>query len=266
MTGLGHAFRPQFYPEVLAWAKRGGPDPDASETNWSASGAQPIAYAHTGVEGLIGVRYVEAGHARQMLNLFWPDEPSATPLPLVITIHCGAWETDGRGGPTSGRTLLARGLGAEANLDYRPGEVAPFPAQIEDCKAAIRWLRAHAKEYNLDPDRFAVAGHSAGSHLAVLLGTSGDTRQFDVGANLDQSSRVQAVVDQAGPIDLMLHPTHPAVIKLLGGPPGEKRALAAMANPLTYLSKDAHVPPFLIVQGEADTTVPLEHSMMLFEP
>ncbi len=216
-----------------------------------------------GVKVLRDLPYVESGTERQKLNLFLPEKPSAIPLPLVIAVHGGAWQSGARGGPDAGRAMLIRGEAAVASLGYRLSDDAPFPAQIQDCKAAVRWLRAHAKEYHLDPERFAAVGHSAGGHLVTLLGTSGGVKAFDVGAHLDQSSRVQAVVDMCGPMDMTLYPKHPAVIKLLGGPPAEKTALAALANPITHLAKDA--PPFLIQQGDVDTTVPLKHSELLFE-
>jgi len=228
-----------------------------------AQAAEPLPYVPKGVKVLRDLAYVENGHERQKLNLFLPEKKSDKPLPLVIVVHGGAWQSGARGGPAFGNDLLARGEAAVASLGYRLSDDAPFPAQIQDCKAAVRWLRAHAKEYNLDPERFAASGHSAGGHLVALLGTSGGVKAFDVGAHLDQSSRLQAVVDMCGPVDLMLYPKHPAVIKLLGGPPQEKASLAALANPITHLSKEA--PPFLIQQGDTDTTVPLKHSQLLFE-
>ena len=151
--------------------------------------------------------------------------------------------------------------------------MAVFPAQIEDCKAAIRWLRAHAKEYNLDPKRFGVWGSSAGGHLVALTGTSGDVKQFDVGANLDQSSRVQAVCDYFGPTDFTVFVTTPGYeshanggspeSKLIGGVVMENKDRAARVNPITYVSSDD--PPFLIVHGDKDSTVPINQSQLLFD-
>jgi len=93
---------------------------------------------------------------------------------------------------------------AVASIDYRLTSVAPFPAQIEDCKAAVRWLRANASKYNLDPNRIGVCGFSAGGHLAALLGTSGGVRALEGGGdNLNVSSRVQAVLVVSGPVDFL---------------------------------------------------------------
>ncbi|OYW31016.1 MAG: hypothetical protein B7Z47_02385, partial [Chthoniobacter sp. 12-60-6] len=148
-----------------------------------------------------------------------------------------------------------------------------FPAQIEDCKAAIRWLRAHAKEYSLDPQRFGVWGSSAGGHLVALIGTSGDVMEFDVGANLDLSSRVQAVCDYYGPTDFSVFVTTPGYeshatdaspeAKLIGGAVLQNKDKAARVNSITYVTKDD--PPFLIVHGDKDPTVPINQSQLLFE-
>jgi acetyl esterase/lipase len=225
-----------------------------------------------GVKFYLDIPYVEKGHERQKLNLFLPEKKLDTPLPVIVTIHGGGWvggEKDRLG--ARGVDTLNRGF-AIAGIGYRLSSHAPFPAQIEDCKAAIRWLRAHAKEYNLDPDRFAAVGGSAGGHLAALLGTSGGVKEFDVGAHLDQSTRVQAVVDYCGPTDIVKfagtkgaedsESPSSLVVKLLGGPLVEKLAMAEQANPLTHLDKDA--PPFLIVHGDRDRHVPIDQSELLF--
>jgi acetyl esterase/lipase len=158
---------------------------------------------------------------------------------------------------------------AVASIDYRLTRTAPFPAQIEDCKAAVRWLRANAANYNLDADRIGVWGMSAGGHLAALLGTSGGVPELEGnGDNMQYSSRVQAVCDVAGPADLAaLTNVGPkrmfAIESLLGGPLGKDKAKAVAASPVHYVSKDD--PPFLIVHGEGDRVVPLEQSQRLYE-
>ncbi len=160
-----------------------------------------------------------------------------------------------------------------ASINYRLTSHAVFPAQIEDCKAAVRWLRAHAAEYRLDPDKFGVWGSSAGGHLVALLGTSGEVKEFDVKTNLDQSSKVQAVCDYYGPTDLAAFVTRPGYerhadsnspeSKLLGGVVMENLDKAAKANPITYVDKAD--PPFLIVHGDKDPTVPINQSELLFD-
>jgi len=213
--------------------------------------------------------YVAGGHERQKLDLYLPREGAK--LPLIINIHGGAFRMGSKeqGVPTE---YLAQGY-AVASINYRLSQHAKFPAQIEDCKAAVRWLRAHANEYRLDPNHFAVWGPSAGGHLAAMLGTTGDTQEFDVGANLDHSSRVQAVVDYFGPTDFLQMDAHrlpngmrhdppdSPESELIGGPIQEQKDKVAKANPITYVTPGD--PPFLICHGDQDPLVPHHQSELL---
>lgn len=213
--------------------------------------------------------YVPSGHERQRLDLYLP--AGADQAPVIVYIHGGAWRM---GDKSMGVPLEYLGKGyAIASIGYRLSQHALFPAQIEDCKAAVRWLRANARTYGLDPLRFAAWGPSAGGHLAALLGTTGDVREFEVGVNLQFSSRVQAVVDYFGPTDLlqmdahrlpggMVHdgPDSPES-QLVGGPIQQHPDRVARANPITYVSPDD--PPFLIVHGDADPLVPHHQSVLL---
>ena len=213
--------------------------------------------------------YVTNGHQRQVLDLYVPK--SQEKLPLIIRIHGGAWlggskDSDGPADfPSQGYAV--------ASINYRLSQHAVFPAQIQDCKSAVRYLRANAQKYNLDPNRFAAWGASAGGHLAALLGTAGDVNEFDVGENLSVSSRVQAVVDYFGPTDFlqmeahrlpngMVHnsPDSPES-KLIGGNVADNPEKVAKANPITYITKDD--PPFLIIHGDMDPLVPHHQSELL---
>jgi acetyl esterase/lipase len=225
-----------------------------------------------GVKAYRDLAYVGGGHERQKLDLFVP-EKSSTPLPLIIWIHGGGWQNGSKEGcPPLRNGYTGRGY-AVASLNYRLSGDALFPAQIEDCKAAVRWLRVHAKEYGLNSDRFGAWGSSAGGHLVALLGTSGDVKEFDVGPQPGVSSRVQAVCDYYGPTDFTVFVTTPGYerhagaeapeSKLLSGAVAENKDKAARANPITYVSKDD--PPFLIVHGDKDGTVPINQSQLLFE-
>ena len=185
-------------------------------------------------------------------------------LPLVIFVHGGAFVV-GSKDDTVPLELLSQGY-AVASIGYRLGTDAKFPAQVEDGKAAIRWLRANAARFGLDPDRFAVFGESAGGYLAAMLGTTGDVKDFDVGEHLDQSSRVQAVIDFYGPTDFLQNAAAVASAKtpealLLGGAILENKDKAAKASAIAYVTKDD--PPFLIVHGEADKLVPYNQSELL---
>lgn len=225
-----------------------------------------------GVKAHRDLVYVEGGHERHKLDLYLPEKAEG-PLPLIIWVHGGGWQNGSKDGcPPLRAGYVAQGY-AVASINYRLSGHAVFPAQIEDCKAAIRWLRAHAKEYSLDPQRFGVWGSSAGGHLVALIGTSGDVMEFDVGANLDQSSRVQAVCDYYGPTDFTVFVTTPGYeshatdaspeAKLIGGAVMQNKDKAARVNPITYVTKDD--PPFLIVHGDKDPTVPINQSQLLFD-
>lgn len=233
-------------------------------------GGGPMTRVPHGVTAHRDIAYVADGHERQKLDVFVP-EAADGPLPLIIWIHGGGWQNGSKDGcPPLRDGFTERGY-AVASINYRLSGHAVFPAQIEDCKAAIRWLRAHGGEYRLDPQRFGVWGSSAGGHLAALVGTSGDVKAFDVGAHLDQSSRVQAVCDFFGPTDFTAFVTTPGYerhatatspeAKLIGGPVAENRDKAARASPVTYASRDD--PVFLIVHGDEDPVVPINQSQLL---
>ncbi len=213
--------------------------------------------------------YVTNGLPSQRLDLYL-SETAGPARPLVVFIHGGGWQ-GGSKNNCPARPLVAQGY-AVASVEYRFSQVAKFPAQIEDCKAAIRWLRAHAKEHGIDPERIGVWGASAGGHLVALLGTTGHVRDFDVGENLSESSKVQCVIDWFGPSDFVrwgdstgggLEKAGNAVAGLLGGTPAEKPELARKASPADYVQKDAA--PFLILHGDQDRLVPLQQSTVLHE-
>lgn len=200
------------------------------------------------------------------LDLYVPKTGDG-PFPLIVWVHGGGWES-GDKNPCPALILMPEGF-AIASVNYRLTDVAPFPAQIEDVKAAVRWLRAHAKENKLDPERFGAWGASAGGHLVALLGTSCGVKELE-GAelgNAEQSSRVQAVCDWYGPTDFTKFPdaagarTNSMIHKLFGGSVGEKRDLAVLASPVTHVTPDD--PPFLIQQGDKDPLVPVAQSEAL---
>ena len=213
------------------------------------------------------LEYVKDGHERNKLDLYLPAK-SDGPVPVIVWVHGGAWSMGSKDNCPAVR-FVARGY-AVASINYRYSQQAKYPAQIEDCKAAVRWLRANAKKYNLDPDHIGAWGESAGGHLVALLGTTGDAKELEgAGGNLDQSSRVQAVVDFFGPTDFtqMGKPEQDTpdtpLAKLLGGRVLENKDKAAKANPITFVTKKAA--PFLIMHGDKDPLVPHEQSKLLEE-
>jgi acetyl esterase/lipase len=207
------------------------------------------------------------------LDLYLPEKEADHPLPLVIWIHGGGWEAGSKDAP-AGMGMLKVGY-AVASINYRLSQEAKYPAQIEDCKAAVRFLRANAKKYNLDPDHIGVFGASAGGHLVALLGTTGGVKELEgSGPNKDVSSRVQAVIDWFGPTDMLkmkeeaddkavfdADSANSPVGKLFGGPIQEHKELAEKANPIHFITKDAA--PFLIMHGDKDNVVPLAQSRIL---
>jgi acetyl esterase/lipase len=214
--------------------------------------------------------YVTNGHARQKLDLYLPAAPKG---PLLVYIHGGGWAGGSKNDPM-GLPMLNLGY-TLASVEYRFSQDAIFPAQIEDCKAAVRWLRAHAAEYGYDPKRVAAAGDSAGGHLTALLAVTGDVRDFDEGDNLDQSSAIRCGIDFYGPTDfLAFRPTgkdtdtqsktgRPLLTQLFGGPLTEKLELARKASPVSWVNK--HTAPLFILHGTKDPLVPTAQSTELYE-
>jgi acetyl esterase/lipase len=149
-------------------------------------------------------------------------------------------------------------------MNYRFSQHALFPAQICDCKAAVRWVRKNAHAYGLDPDHIGAWGSSAGGHLVALLGTTSGIKDWDGnGPDSEISSQVQAVVDWFGPTDFLTIGTKETRTRLLGGDPLSIREKAIQAGPITYVSSNAA--PFLIMHGDKDTTVPLSQSQTFAE-
>ncbi|MFX0210246.1 MAG: alpha/beta hydrolase fold domain-containing protein [Candidatus Hodarchaeota archaeon] len=208
------------------------------------------------------------GNRQLKLNIARPKPLPKEPMSIIVFIHGGAF----RNVPdykTYYHYPFAKEGYFSVNIEYRLSGEANFPAQIHDCKAAIRWLRANAEKHHTNPSQIGVWGRSAGGHLAALLGTSGNVPELEgKGGSEDFSSRVQAVVDWFGPTDfLKMGPSHQEPSSpecmLVGGLLQEKIEIVRMANPITYVTSDA--PPFLIIHGEKDQTVLFNQSKLLYE-
>jgi len=256
---------PRLFPLLLLLAIPSAPPCSAQTQPFAARMLQGVT-AHR------DLAYVSNGHERQKLDLYLPEKAEG-PLPLIIWIHGGGWQSGSKENCLPLRSGFVLKGYAVASINYRLSGDAPFPAQIEDTKSAIRWLRAHAKEYRLDPDHIGVWGSSAGGHLVALAGTSGGEKSFDVGEILEVSSRVQAVCDFYGPTDLNAFVATPGYerhakadapeVKLLGGTIQDNPDKVARLNPVTYVSPDD--PPFLILHGDKDPVVPIGQSRLLLE-
>jgi acetyl esterase/lipase len=205
------------------------------------------------------------------LDIYYQTETDK-PLPLVIHVHGGAWRAGSKDGVGVNSGLLGNGY-AVAAISYRLSQEATFPAQIIDCKAAVRYLRAHAKQFNINPRRIGAIGWSAGGHLVALLGTAENQPAWEQGDHLEYSSRVQAVVDFYGPTDFLRMNDIKGTIdhnapdspesQLIGGPIQENEEKVRAANPITYVAP--YNPPFLILHGKEDRTVPPNQSKLLYE-
>jgi acetyl esterase/lipase len=212
------------------------------------------------------IEYARAGEHSLRLDLYLP--AGANQPPLVVWVHGGAWRSGSKESMPLG-ALVSRGY-AVASIDYRLSPVAAFPAQAHDLKAAIRFLRAQAARYGYDPQRVAIAGASAGAHLAALVGVSGGDERLegDLGAHRDQSSRAQAIVSFYGMSNLTtilaqstphgLKVRVPALKLLLGGQPDQKPELARLASPVFHV--DAGDPPLLLLHGDQDPQAPINQS------
>ncbi len=214
------------------------------------------------------VPYSQSDGQTLLLDLAFPDPLPPHPMPVVLNFPGGAWMECQKG--VEYASILPQHGFFYASINYRVSSQAIFPAQIHDCKAAVRWLRSNAATYRVDPDRIGVWGGSAGGHLAALLGTSAEIAELEgQGGYAGFSSRVQAVLDMSGPTDL-LDPTWLEVYepasppeRLLGGPVLERADLARQASPLSYIN--GQEPPFLLIHGDQDQIVPIRQSQLLYE-
>ncbi|WP_146444221.1 alpha/beta hydrolase [Botrimarina colliarenosi] len=202
------------------------------------------------------------------LNLFLPD--SVEPPPLVVFVHGGSWQV-GSYKNCAVKWLVDEGF-AVASIGYRLSDIATFPAQVHDCKAAVRWLRAHADDYGYDATRIGAVGSSAGGYLVLMMGVTSNNADYEgeVGDCPKESSAVQAVVDYFGASDFLQRSEnqpgktdHPkgSVRLMLGAAVKENPELARRASPAFHITGEA--PPLLMLHGEDDRTVLLDQSQRM---
>ena len=269
---------------LLVAALLGSPCPAQTITAPPAEAPANSPARPAGIKTIRNIEYARVQDVSLKLDLYLPgpgggEAPAASRAPVVIWIHGGGWSA-GNKNSCPAALLVPAGFAA-VSINYRLTQLAPFPAQIHDCKGAVRWGRAHAAEYGLDPDHIGIWGASAGGHLAALLGTTAGDKDLegDVGGNLDRSSQVQAVCDWFGPSDIvkLAHADDPApaeihpnaainaavglLDRLVGGPVREHLDVARQASPAAHVSKGD--PPFLIMHGDKDDLVPLSQSELL---
>ncbi|WP_348673185.1 alpha/beta hydrolase [uncultured Abyssibacter sp.] len=219
----------------------------------------PVHPRHTVVPDLVYASYED----RELrLDLFLPDTPIAVPTPVVIAIRGGGFRRGDKAafGPMAA-ALAERGIAA-ASIEYRTSSEALFPGAIEDCKAAVRWVRANADAYGLDRDAIGLFGASAGGYLAAFVGATADVGSLEgAGGSPGASSAVQSVValaPESGPTD---RSWWAEFLNDEGAPDTETRAFASVLN---QLDEEAE-PDLLLIHSRQDTVVPISHSRALLE-
>jgi acetyl esterase/lipase len=236
------------------------PGKPSAATQPIGTATQPLVKFDASLLGMVekDIPYCTMDGVELKMDVYYPSSNEGA-WAVTMYVHGGGWS---KGDKSEGAGALEIDALQQAGflvvaINYRLAPKYLFPAMIEDVKCAVRYLRAHADQYNLDPDRIGVYGGSAGGHLVALLGTTDSSAGFDVGEYLDQSSRVQAVVDMFGPTDF--------TVQFEGGYQNARNVFsdfdAALASPVTYVSADD--PPFLILHGNLDQLVPIEQSQIL---
>lgn len=234
---------------------------------------QPTHSASTTNFALQTVTYCSPNNIPQLMDIYTPATASRNAsMPLVEMVHGGGWTVGLRGGlnsigpvpevPTAMLGLLADGF-VVTSIDYRLAPKYKFPDNIEDVKCSIRYLRAHAAQYHIDPNRIGLMGASAGGHLVSLAGLANQEAGWDVGEYTDWSSTVQAVVDMFGPEYIASGIGDPAI----GDPTifGSDSNVLELASPPHYIANTPNTdPPFLILQGDKDSTVPPYHALRFY--
>jgi len=228
------------------------------------------------------VCFAEVNGEKLMLDILSPTPNQNDKIPAVIYIHGGGWssgtykmfwDTADITNPNAYRMSLNYKLVINnfvaVSIEYRFSDKAIFPAQIEDCKAAIKWLKAHADDYNIDTNHIGVWGHSAGAHLAALLGTAVGVKELECESNSNKNiSEVQATVDLCAPTDCSRinrwfdDENSPAAL-LIGGKINDNLDKVQSANPISYVNSKST--PFMIIHGEKDDIIPIEQSEILYD-
>lgn len=217
------------------------------------------------VEEILDIEYGTGGDRKLHLDLYLPKGRTKA-TPAIIFIHGGAWKGGQRGDMKFYCVKFAEQGYVTATVTYRLTGEAPFPAAVHDVKCAVRWLRANATKYQVDPKRIAVSGNSAGGHLSMMIGYSDDPSLEGTGGNNDVSSRVCAVVNFYGPTDLTTDfaTKQGVLVDFMDGKTFDEASdTYKQASPLFHLTRDD--PPTLTFHGTIDSTVPIIQADKLSE-
>lgn len=251
---LTAAATPATKPTVAILPPKAAADADAATAAAGVTFEKDVVYGH-------------AGNVDLKLNLARPTNATA-PLPCLVVIHGGGWSAGNKDAHSDLAKLAATKGYVSATVGYRFAPDHVFPAQVNDVKCAVRYLRAHADQYHLDPNRIGAVGFSAGAHLAMMLGVTdkADGLEGD-GGWPDPSSKVQAVVSFFGPTDLTAAELFPDISPILraflGGPLSEKADAYKKASPITYVKEDSA--PMLLFQGTNDPLVNWKQAVRMAE-
>jgi len=210
------------------------------------------------------IEYAVVDAESMRLDLYKP----ATPGPLLVYLHGGAWENGNKSGMPLA-ALVEHGY-AIASVEFRPASKSPFPGQVHEIKAAIRFLRSQAGRFGYDASRIGIVGASSGGHLAAVVGTSNGMPELEgaLGDHDGESSAVQAIVSYFGASNLTtilpqstpfgLRVREPALQRLLGSAPADNEALAKLASPVFQV--DGNDPPLFLLHGDQDPQMPINQS------
>ncbi len=192
------------------------------------------------------------------------------PYPCIVWVCGGGWLQMDIHAHLPNFIELVRSGYVIASVEYRDSNQAKFPAQLQDIKSAIRYLRANAKRYGIDPDHIGIMGESAGGHLAAMTAVTGEHKEYDQGPYLEFTSEVQAACSWYLPCDFTKMPVRDEITVamspeswLIGDSALRNPELVRMASPATYI--DEHTPPFLLIHGTKDTVVPFHQSEIMYE-
>jgi len=248
---------------------------DTDQRDRGQSGAMTLDELHKEpVKFELDIPYAGTHNPRQRLDLYLPKDRRSDKIPAIVFIHGGGWQQGNKSdGPGQVVPFVRTGQYVGISIGYRLSGEATWPAQIHDCKAAIRWVRANADKYGIAPQRIGVWGRSAGGHLVLMLGVSGDVPELegDLGPHKGVSSKVTCVANFFGVSEISAIIGRPSdtdrtkpdapEAKLIGGPLRENADKARAASPITYVT--ANDPPVLTVHGDEDRTVPYDQALRL---
>ena len=206
--------------------------------------------------------YASYGERQLRLDLYLPPQKSKRPIPGIVVVRGGGWRQGDKEGFAFIAGYLAKSGFAAVCIEYRASGEARFPAAVHDTKAAVRWLRANASRYGIDPEAIGAIGCSAGGHLVALLGTSHYKKELEgAGGNAGASSRVQAVVAMAPVTDFLTASSDRSIEAFIGHPLSEQAEKWKAASPVVYVNQESA--PILLIHSRTDKTVPHEQSVIL---